>query len=306
MSATNPYTNTEASIDDGIAVAPPCKSARPTLAVIRIAGDDAGDFLHGQFSGDIRALNAGHTLLTAWCSAKGRVLFLPRLLREANGTYYALLPTDQSAAFIKRLRLFVLRAKLTIEDCSLSHGVLVIDGADAPAVATDVVPAVDGERRWLLGPRDKLARLWDELNVPTQGDKAACLTDIARGEALLVASLSDQFLPQELNLDVLAGVSFNKGCYPGQEIIARIKFRGSVKRRVQRVRVASSVAPLPGARLLDADDVFHGTVLISAPCGAGRCEALAVIDIDAGALHLAGASAATLATLPLPYALTGA
>jgi hypothetical protein len=160
----------------------------------------------------------------------------------------------------------------------------------------------------LLGPREQLARLWDTLPLPAQSVTDALLTDIARGEAELDASLSDQFLPQELNLDALAGVSFNKGCYPGQEIIARVKFRGMVKRRVQRVRLATTVAPPAGTRLLAADDSHHGTVLSSAACAAGHCEALAVIDVDVdvGALHLAGATAARLEGLALPYALTGA
>lgn len=296
----------ETVVDDGALVVPPCKSARPALAVIRIAGDDAADFLHGQFSADMRALKAGHSVLTAWCSAKGRVLFLPRLLRAASGPYFALLPANQSAAFIKRLRMFVLRAKVAIEDCSVSHAVLVLDGVDAAPTAADVMSAVDGERHWLVGPRDKLAQVWDSVLVAAQGERAALLTDIARGEASLDVALSDQFLPQELNLDALAGVSFNKGCYPGQEIIARVKFRGSVKRRVQRVVIATPVAPTPGARLLASDDAPHGTVLIAAAQADGACAALAIIDVDSGPLHLADASGAAVQILPLPYTLDGA
>jgi folate-binding protein YgfZ len=127
-----------------------------------------------------------------------------------------------------------------------------------------------------------------------------------RGEVLLDASLTDQFLPQELNLDILAGVSFNKGCYPGQEIIARVKFRGTVKRRVQRVHSATSLAAATGAPLVGADDARHGTVLTSTVNAAGSCEALAVIDLDAGALHLAGDARAAVDILALPYTLTGA
>ena len=305
MSGDSPFMTAAAGVDNSAHMAPPCKSTRPALAVIRIVGDDASDFLHGQFSADMRAFQAGQTLLTAWCSPKGRVLFLPRLLRDTGGAYFALLPSNQSAAFIKRLRMFVLRAKVVIEDCSVSHGVLVLDGVDAPPPVADVVPAVDGERRWLVGPRDKLTQLWDLLLVPAQGEAAALLTDIARGEALLDAALSEQFLPQELNLDALAGVSFNKGCYPGQEIIARVKFRGAVKRRVQRVVIATSRVPTAGARLLGADDAPHGTVLIAALRADGACEALTVIDVDSGPLHLADAPGAFVEVLPLPYTLDG-
>jgi len=306
MSTPNPFAGHEAVCDDGASVTPPCKSTRSALAVIEVTGEDAIDFLHGQVSADIRALSADQTLLTAWCSPKGRVLFMPRLLRTGNGTLIALLPQDQSAAFIKRLRMFVLRAKVTIEDRSSSHGVLVLDGAAEPAGAAGLVLGIDGDRRWLVGPREVLASVWDALGVPAQGDNAARLTDIARGEAMLPAALTDAFLPQELNLDVLAGVSFNKGCYPGQEIVARVKFRGTVKRRVQRVRLAAHHVPAPGARLLGSDDAHHGTVLVSAALSAGHSEALAVIDIDAGPLHLADESGSSLDTLTLPYALPGA
>lgn len=306
MSGDATFLTAEAVVDDGTPVVPPCRSARPAMAVIRISGDDAADFLHGQFSADMRALAAGHSVLTAWCSPKGRVLFLPRLLRAASGPYFALLPANQSASFIKRLRMFVLRAKVAIEDCSVSHGVLVLDGVDAPPPDADVMPALDGERCWLVGPRDQLARLWDSLLVPAQGPAAALLTDIARGQPLLDVALTDQFLPQELNLDALAGVSFNKGCYPGQEIIARVKFRGAVKRRVQRIVIATAVAPLPGARLVSADDALGGTVLLAAAQANGTCAALAVIDANSGPLYLAATPGASVEVLPLPYALDGA
>ena len=284
---------------------PPYQSRRSTLAVIQIGGAEAADFLHGQFSGDVRALRAGHTLLTAWCSPKGRVLFLPRLLRDAAGEFYALLPSVQAAAFIKRLRMFMLRAKVQIEDRAESHGVIVIDGA-VTADQTDLVLGIDGERRWLIAPQQVIASVTQTLALPLLDDNSALLSDIRRGEPLLDTLLADQFLPQELNLDVLAGVSFNKGCYPGQEIVARVKFRGAVKRRAQRYRVASPSAPASGSRIVDADDVAHGTVLASAFSAPGLCEVLAVVELAAGELRLAGEDRALLSALPLPYAITGA
>ena len=284
---------------------PPYQSRRSSLAVIQIAGADATDFLHGQFSGDVRALRAGHTLLTAWCSPKGRVLFLPRLLRDAAGEFYALLPSVQAAAFIKRLRMFMLRAKVQIDDRSVNHGVMVFDGA-VTADETDRVLGIDGERRWLIAPQQVIASVTQTLALPLLDDNSALLSDIRRGEPVLDTLLADQFLPQELNLDVLAGVSFNKGCYPGQEIVARVKFRGAVKRRAQRYRVASSTAPASGTRIVGANDAAHGTVLASAYCAPGLCEVLAVVELAAGELRLADEGRALLSALPLPYAITGA
>ena len=283
----------------------PSQSQRTTLAVIYISGADAADFLHGQFSGDVRALRAGQSLLTAWCNPKGRVLFLPRLLRDGAGEFYALLAKDQAAGFVKRLRMFTLRAKVQIEDRCDNLGVLVSDGV----VSSDdraLAHAINGERRWLVVPQHHIAALLQTHAVPLLDDNSALLADIRRGEPLLDGRLTEQFLPQELNLDILAGVSFNKGCYPGQEIVARVKFRGAVKRRVQRFCLAAPTPPTPGTRLLGSDQVAHGTVLAAASCADQQCEVLAVVDLDAGELHLAGADHAVLSGLPLPYASTGA
>ncbi len=306
MSSTNPYINSDAVAADGAAVTPPCKSARTALAVIRISGEDANDFLHGQFSADLRAFATGSTAVTAWCSPKGRVLFMPRVLRGADAALFVLLPAGQGAAFIKRLRMFVLRAKVQIEDLTPSHGVMVLDGVASDTTHAEVVSGIDGERRWLLGPRAVLAQIWDALGVPAQSANAACLTDIARGDALLDDTLSDEFLPQELNLDLHAGVSFNKGCYPGQEIVARIKFRGTVKRRMQRLSIAAPAAPAPGTRLLGQDNAHRGTVLSCAVQDAGHFQALAVVDVDSGPLHLADDVDSAIDSLPLPYSATGA
>ena len=284
---------------------PPYQSQRSALAVIHISGAEATDFLQGQFCGDVRALNAGQTLLTAWCSPKGRVLFLPRLLRDSIGDLYALLPAAQAAAFIKRLRMFVLRAKVQIEDRSQSHGVMVIDGARAAPAAGQVL-GIDGERRWLLAPQSSIAALTPTDALPVLDHNSALLSDIRRGEPQLDGSLTDRFLPQELNLDVLAGVSFNKGCYAGQEIVARVKFRGTVKRRAQRYSLAAATAPAIGSRVVGADEGAHGTVLASACSAPGWWEILAVVDLDVGEIHMAGDDRTALHALPLPYATAGA
>lgn len=306
MSSTNPFINNAALAVDGAAVMPPCKSARAALAIIRISGEDATDFLHGQFSADLRAFTAGSTLVTAWCSPKGRVLFMPRLLRGADAALFVLLPAAQGAAFIKRLRMFVLRAKVLIEDMTPSHGVMVVDGVVPAITHADVINGIDGERRWLLGPRAALAQVWDALGVPAQDANAAGLTDIGRGDALLDDTLSDEFLPQELNLDLHTGVSFNKGCYPGQEIVARVKFRGTVKRRLRRLSIAAPAAPAPGTRLLGPDHAHRGTVLSCAAQDSGHYQALAVVDVDSGPLHLADVADSAIDSLPLPYSTTGA
>ncbi|MBX9605856.1 MAG: hypothetical protein K2Y51_06505, partial [Gammaproteobacteria bacterium] len=205
----------------------PCFSE--DLVALRVTGEDARDFLHGQFCGDVRALEIGQALLTAWLSPKGRALYLVQVLR-AEDAFWLLLPAAQAAAFAKRLRMFVLRARVKVDD----------------------------------GTVDAMQALAATLGLPMRSADEASLHLVCAGLPTLDATLSDAFLPQELNLDLLAGVSFNKGCYPGQEIVARVKFRGSVKRRVQRFALVTDAPPAPGARLLGDDGAPHGTVLLAA------------------------------------------
>ena len=238
----------------------PCFSE--DLVALRVTGEDARDFLHGQFCGDVRALDVGQALLTAWLSPKGRALYLVQVLR-ADDAFWLLLPAAQAAAFTKRLRMFVLRARVKIEDGTVE--------------ATQALAAT--------------------LGLPVRPVAEAALHLVRAGLPTLDATLSDAFLPQELNLDLLAGVSFNKGCYPGQEIVARVKFRGTVKRRVERFALYSRALPPPGVRLTGGDGELHATVLRAAATPDG-VELLAVADLDAGPFSLDGAP--TL-PLPLPY-----
>lgn len=242
----------------------PCIS--DDLVALHVTGEDARDFLHGQFCGDLRALEPGTALLTAWLSPKGRVLNLLQVLRADDG-FWLLLPAAQAAAFTKRLRMFVLRARVKVEDGTA-------EAAEALAAG---------------------------LGLPVRSADDAALHLIRGGLPALDATQNDAFLPQELNLDLTAGVSFNKGCYPGQEIVARVKFRGTVKRRVQRFALDVDTPPGPGTRLVGDDGAPHGTVLVAARTESG-VEMLAVADLDAGALSLDGVA---LRALPLPYA-TGA
>ncbi len=281
------------------AAAAGARAALTDIAPIAIGGDDAVPFLHGQFTTDVAAMAPGDSRLAAWCSPKGRVLFLLRLLRTATGVL-VLLPAAQSEAFCRRLRMYVLRAAVTIEDRSATHGVLRCDG-------TGELPAMDGviecgrerDQAWLAGPKQALADYWQRLELPALDANAVALSDIRRGEPRLEQTLADTFLPQELDLDRRAGVSFEKGCYPGQEIVARVRFRGSVKRRLARFALTCEAALPAGARLVDDDGRTRGTVLFTARSDGTDCEALVVLDCDAGTVSLADAPQVAPRRLPL-------
>jgi folate-binding protein YgfZ len=198
--------------------------------VIRVQGADATDFLNAQLTRRVDSIGAGESALAAWCSAQGRVQALFRVVREADG--YALqLPARLVPLALPRLRLFVLRSRVTLE-------------AAAATVAVD--------RR----------------------------AEIAAGIPEIYPETREQFIPQMLNLDRLGAIDFQKGCYPGQEIVARTQYRGQLKRRMFRFAGDAPEPPPPGARLV-ADGDVTGTVVDAICNQTGRMQLLAVIPIEA-------------------------
>ena len=266
------------------------KVALPDFGVVRISGEDASAFLHAQFCGDCRDLAPGRSLVTGWCTPKGRVLYLPRLLAGRDGIYL-LLPAAQIEALCKRLRLFVLRASVDIADLRASHGVfwLALPTGLAPDIAERAAATASAaHHHWYVAPHDTLATAWRAVDGHRGAPSLALLAGIRAGEVPLDSSLADQFLPQELALDVHGGLSFDKGCYPGQEIVARVRFRGSVKRRPRHLRCEGAPPP-PATRLFDIAGAAVGTVLAAVAAGAG-CELLAVVDVDAVPVRVADAA----------------
>lgn len=269
-----------------------CKTPLTATGVITVGGADARSFLHGQLTADLRTLGAGQSVLAAWCSPKGRVLFLPRVLVAEEG-FHLLLPADQCAPCTKRLRLYALRAKVAIDDTSADRGVLLIRNLplkDPGGPGGDGVDTAGTDAMyWCVGDLDALARHWQALGGRPRGEDAAALDAIRNGLPSLDASLAETFLPQELDLDRHAGISFEKGCYPGQEIVARVRFRGSVKRRLARMSGELGAPLAAGHRLVAAGtETPVGTVLDSVAWGTGAVEFIAVLDVEAGEVRVHG------------------
>ncbi|MEQ8233846.1 MAG: hypothetical protein RLW61_08420 [Gammaproteobacteria bacterium] len=260
---------------------------RGDLAVVSVGGADARQFLHAQVSANLAQLGAGAGVCTAWCSPKGRVLYLLTVIGTDDG-FRVLLPRARCEAFVKRLRMFVLRAAVTVEPLP-DDGVVILDGVTAPLQLPAGLMAGEVTGTTLVcGPADILAESWNALPGTPIGEPAALLADVRRARPRLDDALVDQFLPQELDLDRHAGVSFDKGCYPGQEIIARVRFRGSVKRRLARFAATGDALPAPGTRLVvSGSDRACGTVLMAAPATHDRTELLAVLDVGATGVALA-------------------
>ena len=232
------------------------------LGTLLISGTDARSFLQGQLSADIDALAPARPLLASCNSAQGRVQAVVWLVERSDGIAL-LLPASMVERTALRLRKYVLRSKVAIDQLQE-----VPDLPEAHAYR---------EPDWrLAGIRAGLPQVYPETH--------------------------ETFVAQMLNLDVLGGVSFEKGCYTGQEIIARTHFRGAIKRRMLRF-ASSSPPPVPGTRILVGD--HHAGDVVDAAATQEGSELLAVITLaqQDAALELATNRGATLTKLPLPYSV---
>jgi tRNA-modifying protein YgfZ len=294
--------------------------------VLRVAGADAAAFLQGQLSNDVEALAPGTCQLAAWCSAKGRVLAVFVVRRIDVDTFELLLPGSLLAAMQKRLTMFVLRAKVGIEDVSAATLRLGIGGPSAmdvvstalgrapasPGVAVVAGAAVAGLRgaRYIAYVEPEAAiMLWDRIAAVARPSGLAAWRwlVVRNGIPVITPPTSDQFLPQALNLDALEGISFRKGCYAGQEIVARTQYLGRLKERLVLAHV-SGMAPTPGDRLYSPafDARPCGTIIDAAAAPGGGSDLLAVLQVaarDSGTVHADAPGGRALAWLPLPYAL---
>jgi len=286
------------------------------LGLLSCTGDDARAFLHAQLSSDIEALAPDRARRAGWCSAKGRLL-ATLLVVPHDGGYLLQVSRDIAPAVAKRLSMFVLRARVRLEDVSESWSQFGAWGPDAAArLASFGVAAPAGElgvarergavsvriasqRYFVLLPREDRGRL-AQAAAGAEDDWA--LLDIRDGLPRVVAATQDQFVPQMVNLERLGGVDFKKGCYPGQEIVARTQYRGALKRRMIRARASSRASAGDAIYVDDLPGQAAGTVVNAAADG----ELLAVVPIasvEGGhAIHLGAADGPRLEALPLPYA----
>ena len=269
------------------------------LSVIAIRGEDSQEFLSNQFTSDITSIQDGEIRQSAWCDPKGRVLFTP-LVFKSGDAYGCLIANELSENFHRRLSMFVLRAKVTIEQVD-NDGVwgLQLDNIDRPIEVLNAANEFglsplkflnngldlnNSARYYLIGNVDSLERFFAETALP-RDDERWYIDQIKLGIPEVTTELSGEFLPQHLNLDALNAVSFQKGCYPGQEIIARLKYRGKVKQRLYRLVPSGSTPRSACIELLS--NVFATTdpekkigQIVSARADTSNSYALAVLDVE--------------------------
>jgi len=294
-------------------------------ALLAVTGDDATAFLHGQLTNDVQALPEGAAQWNGWCSAKGRLIATFLLMKQADG-YLLMLPASIAPAVAKRLGMFVLRAKAKIADASggcarigfagKSAGVIVAryfghtpDPMRSVEKAGATCVAIDAGRFVVLVPMERAPALWDALaqHATPAGPDAWAWSLIEAGIPTIVAATQEAFVPQMANLDLTGGVSFRKGCYPGQEIVARTQYRGGLKRRMARVHLAGDSRPLEGQAVYSAafGDQAAGTIANVAAAPGGGFDALVVAQIESlagGDLRWNSPDGAPLEVRERPYA----
>lgn len=298
------------------------------FGILAFRGPDARAFLHGQLSCDVEGLVPDSATYGAYCTPKGRVLANFLLWREPDG-FSMLLPRGILPGMQARLARYVLRSKVAIAapvDEPVIVGVAGPAAADAAADAVGAPPSApfsvvrrEGvavvalpEGRFVIAVPGRAApAVWDRLASVLRPVGAQCWDwlDIASGWPWIGDATQDEFVPQMANLELLGGVSFHKGCYPGQEIVARTQHRGEVKRRLYLGHVATDVAPTPSQPLYSAErgDQAAGTVVNAAPAPGGGFDILAVVQTASAArdrVRLGSAAGAEVRFRELPYPVT--
>ncbi|MDB5965203.1 MAG: folate-binding protein [Polaromonas sp.] len=296
-------------------------TALAQLGLIRVAGEDAVKFLQGQLTQDVALMGLPEARLAAFCNAKGRMQASFIAFKHDEQDILLVCSQDLLAQTLKRLSMFVLRAKVKITDATGEFQLLGIAGAAVEKmVAGSAQPwaALDlGQARLVLLPASAgVARaVWcapagtAPPDCPTLAPGLWEWLDVQSGIAMVTQPIYEAFVPQMLNYESVGGVNFKKGCYPGQEVVARSQFRGTLKRRAY-------VAHCPAAASV-GQEVFHASDALQ-PCGLVAASAsnptggfdlivsmqtAAAADASGGKLTVGSATGAALEMLPLPYAL---
>ena len=296
--------------------------------MVRAQGDDAAAFLHGQLSNDFALLGLSQARLAAYCSPKGRMLASFVAFKRSPSELWMACDAQVLPAALKRLSMFVLRAKARLTDASSELAAVGLTGTQAEAWLGDAAQLPvwgksdaaeasivrlpdaalpDGrlQRRFVwVGPTTAAATVESALG-PLPLDRWQWL-EVMSGVAGINPATVEQFVPQMLNYELVGGVDFKKGCYPGQEIVARSQYRGTIKRRAAIVHAAEELAA--GMEVFASNDPGQpaGLVAQAAPHPLGGYSAIVELKLtalEAGSLHLRGAEGPALSVGRLPYSV---
>ncbi len=298
--------------------------------LIRASGEDAENFLQNQFCNDVRKVTPKLSQLNGYCTPKGRALALFRLFQQGDD-YVLRLPQEILEPLLKRLRMFVIMSKVTLQndnDKQVSIGYSGPEAAQRLANILGSTPVANNAclhvnaltiirvqgpqpRFEIHGSEPAVRELWEKLSPQAQpaGSDTWNLLDILAGLPDVVTATQEAFIPQMINLQALDALSFHKGCYPGQEIVARMRYLGKIKRRMYLAHADTDICPQAGDSLFSASSESAqgvGKVVSAQHSPTGGIELLAVIEIASAEqrrLHLMDVNGPTLALRELPYTI---
>ena len=300
------------------------------LGLIAASGDEAAVFLHNQLTNDVEHLGPSEARLAGYCSPKGRLL-ASMLMWKTGDAVMLQLPRAIQPAAQKRLQMFVLRAKVKLNDASDTHAALGLAGQDAAGLLSQWFPSLPdaayaktesnagtlirvadafGVPRFLwIADLDTARAAWPALTavLPAASPALWRLSDIHAGVPRITQATQEQFVPQMVNFELVGGVNFKKGCYPGQEIVARSQYLGKLKRRMMFAAVDSREARA-GMEVFSAADPGQpcGMIVNAEPNGANGMDCLVELKLAAveqAGVHLGSASGPALRFGSLPYPL---
>jgi folate-binding protein YgfZ len=296
--------------------------------VIRASGAEAADFLQNLLTNDIKAIAPGQVRLAGFCTPKGRLLALFHVVRDpaAIDDFLLILPAGLLAPMLKKLSMYVLRSKLKLTDATTQVALFGVASADrdanavlpAPTFALTDATIATGVGAPMLSllvvGTETVTAQWTAWQTQTDAVGAAAWRwlEIVAGVPRVVAATQEAFVPQMLNMELLAvnGVNFRKGCYPGQEIVARTQYLGKIKRRMFRAHLDQTADIAAGADVFapETGEQHCGTVVSVAPCPSGGLDLLVCVQtgaVEAGEVRVGSLAGPRLSFLDLPYSLDG-
>ena len=298
-------------------------------ALIEASGDDVIEFLQGQLTNDIKLITDSTGQLSAYCNPKGRILANFRIFKRHNH-YFLRLRSDIIEPTLKRLRMFVMRSKVELTDSSTELSRMGVAGLNATKTLSAIFSnfpentddscteneltiiklAGDLPRYEVYGAIDDIKNLWQKLesDAVAIGENSWNLLTIRAGIPEIVSATVESFVPQMVNLQAINSLSFTKGCYPGQEVVARMHYLGKLKRRLYIGSVNSNTLPTSGQAILanDESEQKAGQIVTASWSKDKKIEFLAVLQIEKaekGELHIESDSSATVQLMDLPYSL---
>ncbi len=315
MSETSIKETSEITIDENII----CEIDH--LGIIKITGEDALAFLHGQFSNDVKTLDNNQSQWNSYNNPKGRLFTTFRLCKLEQG-YFMLMPRELIEPVVKRLRMFVMRSKVTLDDLSSTWKSLGFAGNKLSIPTPTGMNEIQQENsvNWIRIPGVTTRVLCfgensdiEEIKLQFSDMLKFCNSnhwrrlDIHAGIANIFADTYEEFVAQMVNLQLTDGVSFTKGCYPGQEVVARMHYLGKLKKRMHRITINTNELPKLGENIYDSTSENQqsiGKIVDVQKNEKGSLDALAVIqvaNVESKGLQLSGADDASIVVEELPY-----